>query len=106
MVRGCKTEGNTTCACIVLTLVGILLWLLLRTARRNFVLNQNGHCYVLMGENMLGWHSGASQTYSFYEMQLFCVFFSVVTFRYVQAYDNLIFSLELICKSEFDPYQL
>jgi len=34
------------------------------------------------------------------------VFFSVVTFRSVQAYDNSVSSLELICKSEFDPYQL
>lgn len=36
----------------------------------------------------------------------FVCFFSVVTFRSVQAYDNSISSLELICKSEFDPYQL
>lgn len=79
-----------------------MLWLLPRTTRCNLALNQNGHSYVLMGENMLGWHSGPSQTYDFYKTQLFCVpFFS----SYFQAY-NLVSSLELICKSEIDPCQL
>lgn len=62
---------------------------------------------------MLGWHSGASQTHDFYKVQLllcelgFWFFFlPVVTFMSVQAYGNSTFSLELICKREFDPYQL
>lgn len=71
VINGCKNIwGKSTRACIVLAFACISLWLLLRTTRWNLVLNQNGCSYILRWENMLGWHSGASQTHDFYKVQL------------------------------------
>lgn len=92
---------------VVLTCLGITLWLPLRAARWNCVLNQNSHSYVLRVENILVWHSGASQNYHVYEMQLFLrSFFGRFCNNSVQACDNSASSLDLICKCKFDPYQL